>query len=130
MKILKELCSIHAPSGEENQISEYIIDYINKNMNTWKTKPTLYYGKGFQDCIVLCFGVPRTAIYAHMDSIGFTVKYNNEIIKIGLFFHYHSGNLNYNGDMMINVTDYNVMTKLFMLQVLHFLAVNESPRSQ
>jgi len=83
MKILKELCSIHAPSGEENQISEYIIDYINKNMNTWKTKPTLYYGKGFQDCIVLCFGVPRTAIYAHMDSIGFTVKYNNEIIKIG-----------------------------------------------
>ena len=26
---------------------------------------------------------PRTAIFSHMDSIGFTVKYNNEIIRIG-----------------------------------------------
>ena len=29
------------------------------------------------------FGKPRTAVFAHIDSIGFTVKYNNEIVKIG-----------------------------------------------
>ena len=83
MKILKKLCNIHSPSGEEYRISEYILEYINSNMQTWKKKPTIYYGKGFQDSIILSFGKPRTAIYAHMDSIGFTVKYNNEIVKIG-----------------------------------------------
>jgi len=83
MKLLKKLCSIHAPSGEENNISEFIIEYINSNMQNWKVKPKIYNGDGFQDSIILSFGKPKTAIYAHMDSIGFTVKYNNEIIKIG-----------------------------------------------
>jgi putative aminopeptidase FrvX len=83
MKLLKKLCSIHAPSGEENNISEFIIKYVNSNMQNWKVKPKIYSGEGFQDCIILSFGKPKTAIYAHMDSIGFTVKYNNEIIKIG-----------------------------------------------
>ena len=83
MKLLKKLCSIHAPSGEENNISEFIIEYVNSNMKNWKVKPKIYSGDGFQDSIILSFGKPKTAIYAHMDSIGFTVKYNNEIIKIG-----------------------------------------------
>ena len=83
MKLLKKLCSIHAPSGEENNISEFIIQYVNSNMQNWKVKPKIYSGDGFQDSIILSFGKPKTAIYAHMDSIGFTVKYNNEIIKIG-----------------------------------------------
>ena len=83
MKLLKKLCSIHAPSGEENNISEFIIEYVNSNMQNWKVKPKIYSDDGFQDSIILSFGQPKTAIYAHMDSIGFTVKYNNEIIKIG-----------------------------------------------
>ena len=83
MKLLKKLCSIHAPSGEENNISEFIIQYVNSNMQNWKVKPKIFSGDGFQDSIILSFGQPKTAIYAHMDSIGFTVKYNNEIIKIG-----------------------------------------------
>ena len=83
MKLLKKLCSIHSPSGEENRISEFIIDYVKSNMHDWKVKPKIFNGDGFQDSIILSFGTPRTAIYAHMDSIGFTVKYNNEIIKIG-----------------------------------------------
>ena len=83
MRLLKELCSINSPSGDEKNISQFIIDYIKQNMSTWKKKPILYYGDDFQDCIVLCFGQPKTAIFAHMDSIGFTVKYKNEIIKIG-----------------------------------------------
>ncbi|MDC0249721.1 M20/M25/M40 family metallo-hydrolase, partial [Flavobacteriales bacterium] len=31
----------------------------------------------------MVFGKPTTAIFAHLDSIGFTVKYDNEIVKIG-----------------------------------------------
>ena len=83
MELLKTLCHIHAPSGEEKALSDFLIEYINTNKSNWKTEPKLYYGDDFQDCIVLEFGTPRTAIFAHMDSIGFTAKYDNEIVKIG-----------------------------------------------
>ncbi len=83
MELLKKLCKIHAPSGEEEVLRDFLIDYIKNNQSNWKTKPTLYFGKGFQDNLILVFGKPNVAVFAHMDSIGFTVKYNNEIIKIG-----------------------------------------------
>ncbi len=31
----------------------------------------------------LKFGKPRTAIFAHIDSIGFTVRYQNQLLPIG-----------------------------------------------
>ena len=83
MELLKQMCAIHAPSGEEYTMNEFLLKYIEKNQSNWKVKPTLHFGNGFQDNLVLAFGKPRTAIFAHLDSIGFTVKYNNEIIKIG-----------------------------------------------
>lgn len=45
--------------------------------------PEIFEGDGFQDCIVLKFGQPRTAIFAHMDSVGFTVRYFNQLLPIG-----------------------------------------------
>ena len=83
MELLKTLCHIEAPSGSEQNMTEFILDYIKSNKDSWKVKPKLFYGDGFQDCIVLVFGKPTTAIFAHLDSIGFTVKYNNEVVKIG-----------------------------------------------
>ena len=84
MNLLKQLCETHAPSGEESPMSQFLINYIEKNQMKWKVKPTLHYGDGLQDNIIMVFGKnPRTAIFSHMDSIGFTVKYNNEIIRIG-----------------------------------------------
>ena len=84
MKLLKQLCKIHAPSGEEYTITKFILQYIKENQKKWKEKPILHYGNGFQDNIIMVFGKkPKTAIFAHLDSIGFTVKYNNEIVKIG-----------------------------------------------
>ncbi|MEE2931706.1 MAG: aminopeptidase [Bacteroidota bacterium] len=83
MKLLEKMCNIHAPSGEEVNITKFILKYIKENQDRWTAKPMLHHGDGFQDNIVLVFGTPRTAIFAHMDSIGFTVKYKNEIIKIG-----------------------------------------------
>ena len=83
MKLLKELCGVHAPSGNEIAMTEYLLDYIEKNKENWKVQPEIIYGDGFQDCIMLKFGNPTTAIFAHIDSIGFTVKYNKEIVKIG-----------------------------------------------
>lgn len=83
MELLKQLCAIHSPSGSEGAISEFILDHIKKESKNWKVKPIIHHGVGFQDCIVLVFGKPRTAIFAHMDSIGFTVRYGRELVKIG-----------------------------------------------
>jgi putative aminopeptidase FrvX len=83
MRSLKELCSIKAPSGNELAMRDFLLDYIKAHKKKWKTKPKLFYGDGFQDCIVLVFGKPRTAVFAHMDSIGFTVRYENQLVKIG-----------------------------------------------
>lgn len=83
MDLLKKMCRIHSPSGDESQMKKFILNYIQENKNKWSVIPKLYSGKGFQDNIVLIFGRPRTAVFAHMDSIGFTVKYNNEVVKIG-----------------------------------------------
>jgi len=83
MKLLKDLCQIHAPAGNEVALKEYLLNYVENNKANWKTQPEIYHGEGFQDCIVLKFGKPRTAVYAHMDSIGFTVKYGKELVKIG-----------------------------------------------
>lgn len=83
MELLKKMCSIHAPSGDESAMSNFLLDYIKKNQSKWKVKPKVFHGKGFQDCIVLVFGKPRTAIFAHIDSIGFTVRYNKQLIKLG-----------------------------------------------
>jgi len=77
------MCAIHAPSGNEAAMTKFLLNYIAKNKKNWKVKPKIYSGDGFQDCIVLVFGKPRTAVFAHMDSIGFTVRYGKELVKIG-----------------------------------------------
>mgnify|MGYP001133757131 CR=1 FL=1 len=83
LDLLKSLCQIHAPSGEELSMRDWLLDYIHTNSSSWKVRPKLVYGDDFQDCLILVFGEPRTAVYAHMDSVGYTVGYDNELIKIG-----------------------------------------------
>lgn len=82
-QLLKTMCTIHAPSGNEGAMKDFVLNYIRKNKKKWKHQPELFYGKGFQDCIILIFGKPRTAVFAHMDSIGFTVRYGKQLVKIG-----------------------------------------------
>jgi len=83
MNLLRELCSIHAPSGNEGLMTDFLLNYIKKNQSSWKTQPKIFSGDDFQNCIVLVFGKPRTAVYAHIDNIGFTVRYNKQLVKIG-----------------------------------------------
>lgn len=82
-ELLKTLCSIHAPSGNESMMTNFLLDYIQQHKTNWKVQPEILNGEGFQDGVVLIFGKPRTAIYAHIDSIGFTARYENNLIKIG-----------------------------------------------
>lgn len=78
--LLKELCAIAAPSGNEYTLTQWLKDYVQKKAHTWQQVPKVYQ---FQDCLIWVFGTPRTAVFTHLDSIGFTVGYQNELIPIG-----------------------------------------------
>lgn len=81
--LLKDMCSVKAPSGDESKMTSFLLKYIQRNASSWKVKPVVYSGDGFQEMIILVFGKPRTAVYAHTDSIGFTVRYGKQLVKIG-----------------------------------------------
>lgn len=83
LSLLKTMCAIHSPSGNEVAMNHFLLDYIKRESKNWKHKPKVIHGKGFQDNILLVFGKPRTAIFAHTDSIGFTVRYGKQLVKIG-----------------------------------------------
>jgi len=82
--LLRQLCSVHAPSGDEALMTSFLLEHIEKHASIWAVQPKVLAGGHFQDNIILVFGKkPRTAIFAHIDSIGFTVRYNYELVKIG-----------------------------------------------
>jgi putative aminopeptidase FrvX len=83
MKLLEELVAIRSASGDEGNMRDFLVDYVQTNKANWKVQPTLHFGDGFQDALVLVFGQPNTSIFAHIDSIGFTVGYDNQLIRIG-----------------------------------------------
>jgi putative aminopeptidase FrvX len=83
LSLLKTMCAIHSPSGNEVVMKDFLLAYIKSEQKNWKHKPKVIQGKGFQDNIMLVFGKPRTAIFAHTDSIGFTVRYGKQLVKIG-----------------------------------------------
>jgi putative aminopeptidase FrvX len=81
--LLQEMCKINATSGDEILMTEFLLDYIEKNKKKWKTQPVIHAGDEFQESIVLVFGKPKTAVFAHIDNIGFTAGYKKDLIKIG-----------------------------------------------
>ncbi|MEQ9285419.1 MAG: M20/M25/M40 family metallo-hydrolase [Cyclobacteriaceae bacterium] len=83
IQLIKTMCGIFAPSGDEVLMKEFILKYVKTNRKKWKNQPEIIHGESFQDCVILKFGKPRTAIFAHMDSIGFTVRYDNQLVPIG-----------------------------------------------
>ncbi len=83
MKLLQELIAVRGASGDEGAIKDFILKYVEENQSKWAVKPEIFQGKGFQDALVLVFGKPTTAIFAHTDTIGFTVAYDKNLYKIG-----------------------------------------------
>ncbi|SFU04838.1 Putative aminopeptidase FrvX [Algoriphagus locisalis] len=83
MKFLFEILKQNSVSGDESKTSEFILKYIAQRKKRWKVLPEIYSGEDFHDCILLKFGEPRTAVFAHIDTIGFMSRYNNQLISIG-----------------------------------------------
>ncbi|WP_339902872.1 hypothetical protein [uncultured Cyclobacterium sp.] len=81
--LLKEILHLESVSGDEANISAFILNHILERKDNWKVAPKIYFGEEFQDNIVLVFGAPRTAVFAHMDTVGFTARYENQLVPIG-----------------------------------------------
>lgn len=83
MELLKQLIAVRGASGDESAIKSFILNHIESAKKDWTVQPEIIHGEEFQDAIILVFGKPRTAIFAHIDTIGFTVGYGKDVIKIG-----------------------------------------------
>jgi len=83
LELLEKLVEVRSAASDEGPMKEFILDYVRTEGKKWKVQPEIIEGRGFQDCIILVFGTPSTAIYAHMDSIGFSTGYDKELIRIG-----------------------------------------------
>lgn len=83
MEFLFELLYKHSVSGDESEIAKFLFDYVQKRSSTWKVQPKVYFGEEFHDCLLLKFGVPRTGVFAHTDTVGFMARYQNQLIPIG-----------------------------------------------
>ncbi|MCH7412789.1 M20/M25/M40 family metallo-hydrolase [Belliella sp. R4-6] len=83
MQLLNDLLNIQSVSGDESPMKKFLINLILQRMQSWKVTPFMYTGEEFHDCILLKFGNPRTAVFAHMDTIGFMTRYHDQLIAIG-----------------------------------------------
>ena len=83
MHLLHSLCRLPAPAGNEAALTQFVLDYVRQQQGTWRHQPRIIADERFQDCILLVFGQPRTAVFAHLDSIGFTVRYGRQLVRIG-----------------------------------------------
>jgi putative aminopeptidase FrvX len=83
MNLLFELLKLKSVSGDESDISTFILSYVSANSSKWDNEPIIFSGENFHDCILLKFGNPRTAIFAHIDTIGFMSRYENQLVAVG-----------------------------------------------
>jgi putative aminopeptidase FrvX len=83
MELLEKLCAIPGTSGDEGRVRDFLLEYCIDEMDSWKNKPEIWHGAGFQDNLVLVFGKPKVAFYAHLDTVGFTIRYDNYVVPIG-----------------------------------------------
>ena len=83
MKLLEQLIAIPGAVSDEGKIKDFIQSYVEKHSKDWACQPKIISGKGFQDTLLLVFGKPTTVIFAHIDTIGFSVGYDRNLIKVG-----------------------------------------------
>ena len=83
MQLLHSLCRVPAPAGNEAALTQFVLNYVHEHQAIWEHRPEIIADDRFQDCILLVFGQPRTAVFAHLDSIGFTVRYGRQLVRIG-----------------------------------------------
>src|SRR5690606_8141741 len=82
-ELLKTLTAIPSTAGDEGKMLDFLVDYFAKNKKKFKSVPKVYAGDEFQDMVIVVFGKPRVAIFAHTDTVAYTAAYDKELMKIG-----------------------------------------------
>ncbi len=82
-KLLFDLLNINSVSGNETPMTEFLIDHVIIRKGDWKVQPEVYFGDKLHDCLLLKFGNPKGAVFAHIDTIGFSTRYENQLVPIG-----------------------------------------------
>lgn len=75
MERLQRLLDIEGPSGDEGAIADYVERQIGHI-------PSVRHER-LGDVLLAYRGEPRVAIMAHLDTVGFTLGYGGELIRIG-----------------------------------------------
>jgi putative aminopeptidase FrvX len=75
MELLLEIQSIPGPSGDEGRIADSVEAQCRRVSGTTVTR--------CGDLILAVRGRPRVAVFAHLDTIGFTQGYQRDLIPIG-----------------------------------------------
>jgi len=81
--LLEKLCKVFSPCGAETEMKNFLLAHIAQNSQRWLVRPQIIADESMLDCIGLVFGKPRLAIFAHMDTIGFMVRYQNQLVPVG-----------------------------------------------
>jgi len=80
---LIELLEIQSVSSDESNIKQFLLNLIIERKHSWKVSPEIHHGPELHDCLLLKFGKPRAAVFAHMDTIGFMSRYENQLVPVG-----------------------------------------------
>lgn len=75
MELLLTLQQIPGPSGDEGAIADYLETHTSAFPNVQVRR--------VGDLVVAVRGKPRVAVFAHLDTIGFTLGYDRTLIPIG-----------------------------------------------
>jgi putative aminopeptidase FrvX len=80
---LIKLLEIQSVSSDESNIKQFLLNLIIERKHSWKVSPEIHHGPELHDCLLLKFGKPRAAVFAHMDTIGFMSRYENQLVPVG-----------------------------------------------
>jgi putative aminopeptidase FrvX len=72
---LSALVAVEGTSGDEGAIADLITD--------WTAPLSGIQSRRVQDNLIVWRGQPQVALFAHLDTIGFTLGYDRELVRIG-----------------------------------------------
>lgn len=64
-------------------MTSFILEHIAREKSQWLNEPVVFAGEGFQEAIVLVFGQPRVAVFAHIDGVGYCTSYGDKLVPVG-----------------------------------------------
>lgn len=70
--------------GREGPVKQFLLEYVAKHADSWAVQPTIISDDALvQDSLILVFGEPKMALFAHMDTVGYIVGYDNYVTEAG-----------------------------------------------